>query len=97
MTKERRSEYVNTAINAQSRVKAKDTEAKILAPILKKNRGCPRHAKFQKISQAPRRFRCQDSPIAKTCNEQPPTAWLVSSLATDDIIVPFVAVRIKFG
>ena len=36
MTKERRSEYVNTAIKAQSRVKAKDMETKILAPILKK-------------------------------------------------------------
>lgn len=51
MTKERRSEYVNTAIKAQSRVKAKDMETKILAPILKKIEAILATQDFKKLAK----------------------------------------------
>lgn len=36
MTAQRRTTYINSALNEQRKAKAKQTEAKILAPILKK-------------------------------------------------------------
>ena len=51
MTAQRRASYINSALNEQSKAKAKQTEAKILAPILKKIEAVLATQNFKKLAK----------------------------------------------